>query len=92
MANAEASLDWGDAANAPVRPANLVVVQRSDDEIVLTFGHAAPPPSADDSNPTKVQQVARFSITITAARVLARSLQHGLSRQEEPTSEQDTTP
>ena len=97
MADVEAPLDWSGAASAPVQPANVVLVQGSEDEVFLTFGYAAPSiamitrSDSDDAEPVEVQAVTRVSLPLRVARVLAARLHVGVTVQEASAPKQETT-
>lgn len=81
-------LDWS-GEDGPVQPANVVLTQgvglAGGQEVVLTFGYAAPPIGAASlagdnldeylaSNPVPVQQISRFTLSVPTARLLAKGL------------------
>ena len=81
-------LDWS-GEDGPVQPANVVLTQgvglAGGQEVVLTFGYAAPPIGAaslagDDlnkylaSNPVPVQQISRVTLSVPTATTLAKGL------------------
>jgi hypothetical protein len=77
-------LSWGDAATAPVQPANFFLLQPAAptdrghvEEFVLTLGHAAPPvlgdlPAGDVSVP--IVTVGRFNLSPSRVLELAELL------------------
>jgi hypothetical protein len=99
MADVEMPLDWSDAAGAPVQPANLVLVQGTEDEVFLTFGYAAPPiamaiqkmSDGDHAVPVKVQGGSRVSLPMRVAKELAGRLQAGVTAHEADGRKQETT-
>ena len=102
MGDTTIQLDWSDADAVPAQAANLVMMQGMGTEVILSFGHAAPPIAmatmAEDQqgeylkeHPVKVQQVARFTLPVHVARVLMNVLQANLGPREAD-AEQKVTP
>lgn len=97
MADIEAPVDWSAAVGAPVQPANLVLVQGSEDEVFLTFGYAAPPiamammTDGGRVEPVKVQGVSRVSLPRRVAKVLADGLQAGIMTAHEAAAQKQET-
>ena len=78
-------LDWSNARDTVAVPANVVIVQRSPDEVHLAFGHAPPPVDIAEMNEKEVdvflhtngvvvQQVVRVALTPGAASLLLNNL------------------
>lgn len=95
MADVEAPLDWSDVAGSPVQPANVILVQGSEDEVFLTFGYAAPSIAMavgdGERVAVKIQQVSRVSLPLRVAKVLARRLQAGVIAHETTIQKEETT-
>lgn len=83
-------LDWSAGSGAPVRPANVVLMQGSGEQVILTFGHAPPPietatmtneQTADflKEHPIEVSQVVRVTLSESVAKILLATLQANLS-------------
>ena len=80
-------LDWTGGRDVAAAPANVVLVQRVNDEITLSFGHAPPPIEIAESGEEEarayfegvgykvtVQQIGRVTLTPRAALLLANNL------------------
>ena len=86
-------LDWSDGDVVPAQPANLVQVQGLGTEVILSFGHVAPPIAMSTmeedqrdeylkGHRQKVQQIARFTLSEHVARLLMSILQANLGPRE----------
>ena len=93
MAEVKTRVDWSGARAAPIVAANMVVMQSTGSEVIVTFGHAPPPPeilNMDpeqldkylDENPIKVLQITRISLPVDVARDLIRNLKGNLKVDE----------
>lgn len=80
------SLDWTRGRDVVAVPANVVLVQRLRDEVVLSFGHALPPIEVaemsgeemsryfETNKKVPVQRIVRLALTSDAAALLANNL------------------
>ncbi len=85
MVDVNIQLDWSGAEEIPARPANMVFVQATREEYVLTFGQTLPPThlslaSDDDAadyfkeNRIKIHHLTRLTLTPGAAKILVQAL------------------
>ena len=94
-------LDWAGAREVSARPVNTVLVQGVGDELVLSFGHAPPPIAVATmtgeqtaeylkDRDVEVQQIARFTLSVSTARVLMRGLQEMLETRDSASAAANT--
>ncbi len=95
-----ARLDWSGADASPAQPVNSVLVQGVGEELILSFGHAAPPVAMATmtnekvvdylkENPVLVHHVARFTLPLGTARTLLEGLQKALGTHDAATKKSD---
>ena len=89
MPTTTVNIDLSRAPSVPTQPVNMVLVQGTGDELFLSLGHFSPPlvmaimgeeqmSQYMEANPVTLQQLARFSMSPTTARELAKRLQQAL--------------
>ena len=89
-------LDWSAVHAVSAQPANVVLVQGVGEELILSFGHAAPPIALATmtgeqtteylkDHPVPVQQATRLTLPIGTARTLMKGLQEILKTPNAPT-------
>ena len=87
MANLKAKIKWG--ASEPIRPANVVLVQGIEDEVILSFGCVAPHIAMAVMNEEQAEEFAkehslaiehgtRFILPARVATILMKSLKENL--------------
>ena len=108
MANEQhtAQLDWSGADDVSVQSANTVLVQGLGDELVFSFGYAAPPIALATMNDDQMQehlkkhavevrQIVRLGLPARVAMTLLQNLQGTLAAQPRITAgveQRETTP
>lgn len=89
-----ATLDWRDAPDVDVTPANVTVVLGLGDEVIIAFGHVVPPvvtvvmtpeqaQAHLDKNPVHVKRISRVALPVSAAKSLAVQLNKKLGWYEQ---------